>query len=158
MIYRIKQFVSGLTARMNPEDHLFIKSYLNEKEQQLFYKLRASEQVHSSKVAYGCQSEAPTNTNLIKAALLHDVGKIDSNLTLINKSLVVIVSKLGIKNDLLPGFLKKSVYFKNQHAKIGYDYLKTIDTDPDILKLVRDHHDISDDPDIKILQKHDNLN
>ncbi len=140
MIYRMKQFIQGLLARTTKEDLAFIEKYLNKEEIKLFKKLRVSEQYHSLQVAYGCTSKFPHNITLIRAALLHDIGKIGSNLTLINKSIVVICIRLNFKKDILPKFIQKSLYYKNHHPKIGYDILSNMKVEADILYLIKNHH------------------
>ncbi|WP_026478752.1 HD domain-containing protein [Alkaliphilus transvaalensis] len=159
MLYRVKQFINGLTAKVTDKDLEFINQQLTPQEKNLFLKLRVSEQYHSLNVAYGCQSEAPTNNKLIKAALLHDVGKVDTNLTIINKSFVVLAKKLKIKKSLLPSFLQKSLEYQLTHPQRGYELLKPLKTEEDILYFVLNHHDYSiENLEMKILQKYDNLN
>lgn len=123
MIYRVKQFFQGLFATINEEDKTFINQYLNEKERDFFFKLRLSEQYHSLKVSYGCLKEDPSNVSLIRAGLLHDIGKLGSNLHLINKSLVVLVIKFKIDTKRLPLFLQKAIHYKKNHAELGYRLL-----------------------------------
>ncbi|WP_129597853.1 HD domain-containing protein [Anaerophilus nitritogenes] len=140
MIYRIRQFIQGLLAKITKEDIKFIEKYLNKEEIELFKKLRVSEQYHSLYVAYGCKSKFADDITLIRAALLHDIGKIESNLTLINKSIVVICIKLHFKKDILPKFIQKSLYYKNHHPQIGYNILFNMNIEDDVLYLVKNHH------------------
>ncbi|ABR49811.1 putative metal dependent phosphohydrolase [Alkaliphilus metalliredigens QYMF] len=160
MLYRVKQFTQGVTAKVLEEDHAFIERHLNTQESALFYELRISEQRHSLNVAYGCQSNSPQNIMLIRGALLHDIGKIGSNLTLLNKSFVVMAIKLNLKESLLPSFVKKALYFKYHHPLLGYEMLKSIELEEDILRLVRDHHLPNEDhwEPMTILQHFDELN
>ncbi|AKL96263.1 HDIG domain-containing protein [Clostridium aceticum] len=159
MIYRIKQFFQGATAKIYDEDINFINKYLSTEEKNLFFQLRKGEQRHCLNVAYGCHQEEPNHLNLIKAALLHDIGKIGSNLTLINKSFVVILQKLSLKENILPPFLKKALHYKNNHAEIGYQLLLHLGLDEQVLYLVRNHHveNIEGLKEMKILQHFDNL-
>ncbi|WP_070000086.1 HD domain-containing protein [Cellulosilyticum sp. I15G10I2] len=158
MIYRIKQFFQGLAANINEQDKVFINNYLNEKEQRLFFQLRLSEQYHSLKVAYGCFKCLPQSRSLIRSALLHDIGKVGSNLNLINKSLVVLAKKLNIKHQLLPEFLQRAMYYKKEHPVIGYRLLLAYDLDPRELLLIKDHHHFKKEQTIEmqILQCYDN--
>ncbi|SET16105.1 HDIG domain-containing protein [Natronincola peptidivorans] len=157
MLYRVKQFFQGLTAKIYDKDIAFIKEYLSPQEQELFFQLRKSEQRHSLNVAYGCYSEAPENTSLIKAALLHDIGKIGSNLTLINKSFVVIAKNLNLKENMTPAFLNKALYYKNHHGELGYEMLLKLGLEEKILLLVKNHHntDFHTMEEMKILQYYD---
>ncbi|SNS74746.1 HDIG domain-containing protein [Anaerovirgula multivorans] len=159
MIYRVKQFFQGLTAKLYEEDLHFINQYLTSQEQNLFFQLRKSEQRHSINVAYGCKIDAPNNLALIKAALLHDVGKIGSNLTLINKAFVVLSDKMNLKPSVMPSFLKEAMYYKINHAKLGYELLLKLGLQEKVLVLVKNHHkeNIANVKEMEILQHYDNL-
>lgn len=160
MIYRIRQFINGINAKIYKEDKTFIEKYLDSNEQELFYKLRVSEQRHSLNVSYGCYKEMSDNTTLIKAALLHDIGKIDSNLSIINKSLVVVFMALSIKDSYLPTFLRQAINYKLNHGQLGYELLKNIVFDEKVLMLIKYHHypEKYMTPEMQILVTHDNLN
>ncbi len=141
MIYRIKQFYRGLFAKVSPEDRQFLKNHLSDQEIQLFYRLRIGEQRHCLNIAYDCLSIDKNNPALLKAALLHDVGKVKSNLTLINKALAVVSEKLNLPKKVMPKFLKKALYFKTHHPKIGAEMLKEIGTETAVVLLTRYHHE-----------------
>ncbi len=158
MFYRVKQFYNGLMAKVTDEDKHFLNQYLTETEKELFFQLRLSEQYHSLNVAYGCLLETPQNTKLIKAALLHDVGKVGTNLTLINKSFVVVAKKLNIEKKYLPAFLKKAIEDQLSHPQRGYELLKKLNSEEYVLNIVLLHHQSdATERDIKILQKYDDL-
>ncbi len=147
MIYRIQQFYRGLFAKVTSEDHQFLQKYLTDQEIILFRRLRISEQRHCLNIAYDCRSVKKNNPVLIKAALLHDVGKVESNLTLVNKSLVVLIIKLHIPKKLLPKFLNKALYYKKHHPELGAKGLEEIGTDTSVVFLTRYHHrNLSKDP------------
>ncbi|MDR5658528.1 HD domain-containing protein [Serpentinicella sp. ANB-PHB4] len=158
MFYRIRQFLLGLTAKMTENDHIFIDKFLNSKEKELFYRLRSSEQKHSVNVAYGCFKELNNNT-LTRAALLHDIGKVKSNLTLVNKALVVLSMKFNINSKILPSFLRQALYFKAHHPEIGFEILNEFIEDEKMLSLVRYHHNPEKYKTLEmdVLIKYDNL-
>ena len=140
MIYRIKQFYRGLFAKVHPQDQRFLEKYLSDKEISLFYQLRIAEQRHCLNIAYDCLKIKKNNPTLIKAALLHDIGKVGSNLTLINKALVVLSIKFRIPKKMLPTFLTKALYYKENHPEIGGTLLRKIGTEKDVILLSRYHH------------------
>ncbi|NBG87028.1 HD domain-containing protein [Isachenkonia alkalipeptolytica] len=147
MLYRIKQFFRGVFAKVTPEEQVFLKAYLTKGEALLFRRLRVGEQRHSLNIAYDCLKEAPKNRILIKAALLHDVGKINSNLTLVHKALVVVITKLPIPKRMLPKFLQKALYYKQQHPALGAELLNNVGTEASVVFLTRHHHrDFSTNP------------
>jgi putative nucleotidyltransferase with HDIG domain len=154
----MKQFFRGLFATITKEDEKFISEYLTRQEKELFFRLRVSEQYHSLKVAYGCSKHMPYNKVLVRAALLHDIGKIDTNLHLLNKVFVVLVAKFEIESKLLPTFIQKAIVFKEVHPERGYNRLAEIKVEEDVLQLVKNHHkgqSISEE--MKVLQYYDNL-
>lgn len=164
--YRLKQFYWAVTARINKSDENFIQENLNEIEKNLFYRLSKSDQKHCLRVAYKvkelCKESNLSDKILVKAALLHDIGKGQYSLGVIDKSLLVIADKI------LNGNLKK---FKNikkvnayyNHAESGYEILKKYGYDEKFLNLIRNHHMKQDnfnviDKELSILIKSDNEN
>ncbi|SHF39829.1 MULTISPECIES: hypothetical protein [Caloramator] len=156
-MYRIKQFLWAIFAKLTDEDKKFIDFYLNDNEKVLFNKLKESEKVHSVKVAREVLQKSLEkdlyDISLVKAALLHDIGKIDSGLNVINKSVITILNKIS------PGILKKlyrikPVYSYYNHPEIAITYLDNCD---DYIKfLIKNHHNYEiDDKKLKILQEVD---
>lgn len=158
MFYRIKQFLWAAAAKLRDEDIKFVTEYLNDYEKSLFFSLPVSEQVHSVKVARGvleeCLKEDAYDVLLIKAALLHDIGKINSGLNIFTKAILVIM------NRIFPRAMKKLTFIKSvnayyNHAEIALNYLKN--TDDYMEFLIRNHHnyEVVWDKKLKILQKID---
>lgn len=161
MLYRVKQFFWSLTAKVNDSDKSFVNGYLNDYEKKLFYSLPSYEQLHGIRVAREvldrCLERDLYDAAVVKAALLHDIGKINSGLNIITKSIMVILNKL------LPGTMRK---FKSNkivnafynHPEIALSYLQD---DYDYIKyLIRNHHNYSlkEDEVLEILQKADSNN
>ena len=144
--HRIKQFYLSITDKVDEKDKIYINKYLNKEELNLFYKLSNSEQKHSIRVAYDVEyicNKRPLKINeiqiLIKAALLHDIGKIYPKLNSIDKSLLVIFNK--VTNGKLKKFnsLKKIDVYYN-HPEKGYNLLKNKGYDSKFLYLIKNHH------------------
>jgi predicted HD phosphohydrolase len=157
VFYRVKQFIWGITARLSKDEISFINSYLNEKEKSLFFSLPVYEQVHSVKVAKRvlkeCENKELQDKMLIKASLLHDIGKINSGLNLITKSILVLSDKMMPK--LTRKFKRISfvdAYYN--HPEIAMDYLSKEDNY--IKYLIKNHHNtLIHDEKLKILQDAD---
>lgn len=157
MFYRVKQFVWGITAKLSKEDINFIDSNLSKEEKNLFFLLPVYEQVHSVRVAQRvlkeCKSKNLQDKMLIKAALLHDIGKINSGLNLITKSILVLADKM------MPNLTRKlkrisfvDAYYN--HPEIAMNYLGK--EDKYIKYLIKNHHNsLIDDEKLKILQTAD---
>ena len=100
MIYRIKQAIWAISSNFKEVDYTYINKYLDKNEVVLFKQLKRSEKYHCIRVCYHClrtNSENKLNIDevvLAKLALLHDIGKIDYGLNLIEKSILVILNKI----------------------------------------------------------------
>ena len=141
--YRVKQFYWAINCKINKEDLDFLHSNLNKNELKLFYKLSVYDQKHSIKVAYDvkyvCKKNNIDSKLLLKAALLHDIGKVYKKLTIIDKSIMVLadnVTKGSIKK--FSNIKKINVYYN--HGKIGKDILKDYNYDEKLLYLIENHH------------------
>lgn len=145
IFYRVKQFYWALTSDINEQDIKFIKNILNIEELKLFSRLSINEQKHCVKVAYDVKCICNNKQGIIdeklllKAALLHDIGKIHKKLNLIDKSIIVLLDK--ISKGRLRKFSKKSkinVYYN--HGKIGVDILKRFEYNKKLFYLIENHH------------------
>lgn len=162
-IYRIKQFYWSITAKIGAEDEKYIKAHLNEQEIALFNRLQIYEKKHSIKVASDIErlyeGEDNNKKMLIKAALIHDIGKIEKKLNLVDKSILVVMNKVTHGNMKKYMNLKKIDVYYN-HADIGYNMLKKFGYDERLLYLIKNHHNdnIIGDKELDMLKKCDNMN
>ena len=158
MIYRIKQFFWGFVEKLNDDDRLLIYKYLCAYEVKLFYMLPRNEQVHSIKVAkrviFESKNRGINDSCLVKAAFLHDIGKIDSGLNVINKSILVILNKF------MPSILVKLIKLKAvnayyNHPEIALTYLKN--ENEEIKYYILNHHNynLKQDEKLRIIQSAD---
>lgn len=141
--YRVKQFYWAISSKVNKKDLDFLNSNLNKNELKLFYELSVYDQKHSINVAYDVQYVCKKNNLdyklLLKAALLHDIGKVYKKLTIIDKSIIVLadnVTKGSIKK--FSNIKKINVYYN--HGKIGKDMLKDYNYNQKLLYLIENHH------------------
>ena len=161
MLYRIKQFLWAVFKKKDQNDIIFVEKYLNEKERRLFYSLPEYEQVHSIRVARGVLNksleEEKYDIMLIKAALLHDIGKINGGLSVIKKSILVIIDK-WFHNSLCKHCNIKAINTYYNHPRIALRYL--YDENEYVKYLVSNHHNynIKNDEKLLILQEADSEN
>lgn len=158
-LYRVKQFFWGITAEINLEDREFIRTYLNDDELKLFEELPKYEQAHCIRTAKNVHSiysdKKMSNNLLIKAALLHDIGKIEKKLNLIDKSVLVVLDKITKgKMKKFSNIDKINIYYN--HGDKGYNILKQYCYDERLLYLVKNHHNhINGDKELEILRECD---
>ena len=121
---------------------------LDNDEKILFNKLKKSDKQHCIRVCKEALNMLDTTqtykdlqvNKVAKAALLHDVGKGEFGLNLVEKSTLVLL------NNLTKGKIKKydnikqiDIYYN--HAQKGFDILKEFKTyDKEFLESIRYHH------------------
>lgn len=172
---RIKQFLlSVFCSHINSNDTEYVDKILDSYEKDIFYKLYKSEQKHSIRVSKACGSyenaivlRKYTNVDknrLIKAGLLHDVGKSVVKINVIEKSIFVLINCIfkyfNNKKDLDYYFKNsKKAYVFSKHPYIGYKLLKNYELDEKLLLLIKNHEEknINDD-ELMILSYFDEIN
>lgn len=150
-------------ANVNSNDIIYINKYLNEDEKNLFLKLKKSEQKHcinvSKDVAQICFDNNIKCDKLIKVALLHDIGKINIKLNLIEKSLLVILDAVT-KGKIRKVKKIKRIYLYYNHGRIGADILRNYGYNNRFLYLIENHHNkhVCDDKELNIIKYCDDKN
>ena len=142
MLYRVKQFLWALTAKLTQEEKLFIKKHLSTQEQSLFGTLKIYEQKHSVLVAKEVAKlyDDKDRLKVIKASLLHDIGKTIYPIGPIRKSIMVLLDHFTkgkvAKYPILP--MIKCYY---NHPYLGYKLLlEKGHYDEGFLDLIKNHH------------------
>ncbi|WBW97600.1 HD domain-containing protein [Oceanirhabdus sp. W0125-5] len=146
MIIRIKQFFRGVFQRVGNDEYKFIKKYLDSYELDLFNKLTSYEKIHAYTVAKKISDKLINQgykdnidrDRLIKAALLHDIGKIECAMNIIEKSIIVILDKF-FRNKLKKSKSKKINIYYN-HAEVGYNILLNKEYSEEFLNIIKFHH------------------
>ena len=162
-LYRVKQFYWSIVSKVNDEDIDFIKSYLETYELQLFHQLPTYDQKHCINVARDvkltCDQRKLQSKDLIKVALLHDIGKIYNSMNPIDKSIMVIMHNLtGGKLKAYNKNRKVNIYYN--HCDIGYNLLGKYGYDDRFLFLIKNHHNnnIVEDVELDLLKECDDRN
>ncbi|MDF1595342.1 MAG: HDIG domain-containing protein [Acidimicrobiia bacterium] len=103
-------------------------------EGRLFFFQPVVDQRHAFRAASRMQHLVPDRLDLIRAALLHDVGKRHSGLGIIRRSLASASAKLR-----LPLGGRHATYF--QHGPLGAEELQVLGCEPIVVDFARWHHD-----------------
>ena len=123
MFYRIKQFVSAVTAKITQEDVDFVRTYLGQSERELFFRLKPYEQKHCIEVATKLKRMTHNDREMIRLGLLHDVGKTVYPLNPIEKSIIVVLDRIS-RGKIKKYSNCKMVKCYYEHPHIGYHLMK----------------------------------
>lgn len=94
LIYRSRQFWKAIKSQSSQEDMELVTSVLAPVQLRLFQRMQPSEQAHSIRIVRELMIQGIENSDLLTAALLHDVGKIRTPLRLWERVLIVAVKAL----------------------------------------------------------------
>lgn len=164
-VNRFKQFFLAFTDKVSEDDKSFVHKYLDEKERELFYLLSVQDQKHSIRVARDvikeCSIKDDNFQTIVKAALLHDIGKITQSLNVIDKSILVILNKMSNgRLKTLDNLPKVNIYYN--HPQLGYELMEQYSSDELLLYLIKNHHnnmiDWSKSKELSMLRKCDDRN
>lgn len=101
-IYRIRQGLNHLSAGARREDWSLIARYLSTPELELFRQMELADRLHSESVLHSLLSAGISDLPLLKAGLLHDVGKSRCRIGVVHRALAVLLTSLF---GGLPSFL-----------------------------------------------------
>lgn len=156
-LYRVKQFIWGFISLYKKVDYDFVAKYLSDDEIKAFKKLKNNDQHHCIRVCkdslqYNKEHSINVDENILgKAALLHDIGKGICHLSLIEKSIIVILDKIT-KGKLKKYNNIKQINIYYNHPQIGYNMIRNLGYTKDILEVVRYHHNKDNIKNNKMLQ------
>ena len=121
-----------------PQQQRFVTTVLDGPAAQLFFAQAAMDQTHAVAVASAVSAAAPGRSDLVRAALLHDVGKTTSGLGVIGRSLASVLAILRLPTPgRLGGYLK--------HGPRGADLLAASGESGIVVAFAR-HHRSSQPP------------
>lgn len=168
-MYRVVQFWRAVTAQVRPEELAAIASTLGPSGMALFGRLSRNDQRHSLNVYATLVAQGHRDPALLTAALLHDVGKTASHLSLPYRVAVVLLrafaprllTRLEANGDspLFSPFLVSGA-----HAAIGAQLVAAAGCSDTVVALVRRHHECAFDPvdplaqPLTVLREADELN
>jgi len=168
LVYRIRQFKLALLPPRQQVAISDLMAILTPTQLVLFKQLQVSEQWHAYRVMRTLVESGQQDQDLLRAALLHDIGKILSPLTALDRAFIVLVKRLAPRlaeslGQGKPQGLFRPLVVASQHATWGADLVTKTGASPLTVDLVRRHeqerNDVSDERTkilLKLLQESDN--
>jgi hypothetical protein len=142
--YRLQQGLSRLRALLQPPDLSPAERLLSSQAFTLFQRMGPGDRAHCLRVLDLLQEEGVTCPDLLKAALLHDVGKAEGNLTLAYRTVIVLVRRFrpaGLERLAHPraGHWRYPFWVHLHHAELGAARCAQVGCSPQVTALVRYH-------------------
>lgn len=171
MLNRIRQFVQALGAQETFADQMYVRQALEPEEAGLFFAMTKLDRCHSLRVARDAlrlaRGRGFDEQLLVKAALLHDVGK-GGEVPLWYKVGCVLLESLApgyaqnlADKDAPRGSLRRALYVYFNHGALGAEKLEALGSDWRIVWLAANHHATPEKvlvAELSALQEADGLN
>jgi len=161
--YRVWQFWQSLKGAPREEDQDGAGEVLSSEELSLFQQLLAADQNHGLRVLRSLKSEGESDPDLLKAALLHDLGKMRYPLRRWERVLAVLATGFfprrlqtwGKKN---PTGIFRPLVVLQQHPRWGAELAEAAGSSARTIWLIHNHEkELSDgdspDGDLTLLRK-----
>lgn len=179
MIGRVRQFYRALTARLTAADVERVKKLLPAAAQPLFFTMHPTDQYHAFMVARTAKQLAEelsereqyrlNNALLIRACLLHDVGRKRGDLDIAGKVWAVLLTKLlptlskrlaESKRGGALEYITHGLYVYYHHPEIGAARLRAAGLTAEAA-IIAGHHlpvTVNDSLELRLLKQADELN
>jgi putative nucleotidyltransferase with HDIG domain len=144
-LYRVRQGLDSLWAKVAPGDLDLVRRLLSQEELWLFLRMDIADQRHSLRVMHTIWSAGIDDAVLTKAALLHDVGKSRCHISIVHRTLAVLVTAaIGILPPLSSAPSSGSWWFPfyviANHPRIGAAMLAKCGCPERVWRLTELHH------------------
>jgi hypothetical protein len=144
--YRVGQLFRALTARVSDEEVRRATRALTPEAQTLFRRQAAQDQRHVLAVCRALRRAGHTNPHLLAAALLHDAGKAATRLSVIHRSVIVLLGRFApaLLTRLSrgePGWWNRPFAIHARHAEIGAHWAEEAGCSALAVALIRRHEE-----------------
>ncbi|MHB1131697.1 MAG: HD domain-containing protein [Chloroflexota bacterium] len=147
VLYRVRQFTAALRGASHQTSALPLETLLTPAELRLLLDLPGAYRDHAERVYRRLREQGRSDEDLLKAALLHDVGKATARIRLPHRVLGVLLRNLAL--PLLLWLAREApatswrypFYVQRHHAGIGARLVAAAGASPRVVALVAKHHD-----------------
>ncbi len=156
---RIQEGLVALWPRREPDEAQVLSFWLTEAQRQAFLDLPAHDRGHLVRVARTIAHRAPTNTDLIVAGLLHDLGKADNghHVRLFDRVANVLIGRASprllrwLARPNAPWW-RAGLTLVVHHPEIGAERAARLGCSERVVWLIKHHEDsFIDDPELRLL-------
>jgi hypothetical protein len=163
LAYRTRQFWNALPGTRKPVETSALLPHLSPAQITLFRRMQRSEQGHALHILNLLQGAGQTDPDLLRAALLHDVGKVLFPLSLFDRVLIVLGKaffpcQTRRWSEGTPEKYRRPFVVAARHPEWGADLAGQAGASPRTMELIRHHQDppSADDQQLAALQGADN--
>jgi len=157
-VSRVRQFLAAIRARVSADEMAVLEQHLDPSQRDLFRAMSPIDQRHCLDVVNTLRRQGHSDPDLLRAALLHDVGKRGIRLwhrvagVLMEAFWPVLLEKLAVNRpqSWLYGF-----YIYRHHADLSAELAERSGCSPAIVELIRQHHTPSENEQAKALWEAD---
>lgn len=145
--YRVRQFIAAMRARVSDEERVLVEQQLTLAEQALFAQMPTYDQRHCLDVYYTLVAAGHDDPLLLRAAIIHDCGKVDDDGRPMELGWYVIVTLLKRLPWLYQAAaasgrgLLRPVRVYAEHAWRGSRMAAAAGSPPEIVETLRHYHD-----------------
>jgi len=145
ILYRIGQVIRGLWPRLSAADKAEVARWLTPEQVKLWNRQSRRDRSHSLRVLRTLQAQGWDAAPLMRAALLHDVGKVQARLTVIHRSAWVLATHIAphwAQTWLArPKGWRHPFWVLAEHPHLGAQLARAAGVDEQTLWLIEHHQD-----------------
>ncbi len=135
-----RTLLAALPPLARPDD-AFARRLLSEAEYGLYMGMDRRDRHHACEVARALRARAPAASDtLLRAALLHDVGKVGRPYRALERILVHLLPAASVPPEPRLGGLAGALQLKRYHARYGAEMIRAAGGSVGVAALVADHH------------------
>lgn len=144
-----RRTVRALLPALAPPDDAFAETRLSGAEYRLYLRMDRRDRQHACEVARALLGRHPdAGEALVRAALLHDVGKAGRPYRVLERVLVHLLPTRALPAEPRLGGLAGAMQVKAHHQRYGADMIRAAGGSEAVARLVAGHHDVGGDAEL----------
>jgi len=158
-VSRVRQFLAAVRAKVSDDEIALLEQYLAPSQRDLFREMSSIDQRHCLDV-FSLLQQGHSDPELLRAALLHDVGKRGIHLwhrvagVLLEAFWPTLLEKLAVNR---PQSWLYGLYIYRYHADLSAELAERSGCSPSVVELISRHHAPSANEQAKALWEADRL-